>query len=106
MSQNLSDARTDVLTALILAPNSEENLPLIARLFPGNSIQELLSCDESHQVRQSLASTPKHSCDNSCDAETLNNTDKNIKNIDHLLITLKFLEDMPLEDETESHLKS
>ena len=55
-------------------------------------------------MRQSLASKSKGNCEDSSPTETLNNTDKTIKNIEHLF-TLKFLDDVSLEDETESHLK-
>ena len=47
-------AREDTLRALLLDPNSEDNLPLTARLFPGNKVSDLVNSEMANELRPSL----------------------------------------------------
>ena len=52
--QNDRGAREDTLRALLLNPTDECSIPLIARLFPGRSVTELIHSDVANKLRPSL----------------------------------------------------
>ena len=52
--QNDRGAREDTLRALLLNPTDEYSIPLIARLFPGRTVNELVHSDIANKLRPSL----------------------------------------------------
>lgn len=56
LSQDKNGTEDDIITALILNPNCEESLSLIARVFPGKSKDDLISSVKANSVRTNLES--------------------------------------------------
>ena len=54
MLQNTSGVKDDIIAALLLHPECEECLSLIARVFPGKTAQELMHSHEASMVRAKL----------------------------------------------------
>ena len=52
--QNITGARQDLLMAMHLDPSSEEITSLMARLFPGKTIKDVLKSDAALAIRQGL----------------------------------------------------
>ena len=54
MIQNTSGVKDDIIAALLLHPECEECLSLIARVFPGKTTHELMLSHEASTVRTKL----------------------------------------------------
>ncbi|XP_067939514.1 tetratricopeptide repeat protein 16-like [Watersipora subatra] len=54
MLENQGGARTDILTAMHLNPDQENTISLTSRLFPGKSIDEIMSSKPSQAIKQTL----------------------------------------------------
>ena len=52
--QNLSGVKEDIIAALLLHPDSDECQSLIARVFPGKSVQELVHSDAASKIQLQL----------------------------------------------------
>ncbi|XP_060156377.1 tetratricopeptide repeat protein 16 [Globicephala melas] len=61
LTQNTSGARQDVATVLLLDPKQPKLLPLMANLFPGLSVEELLNSQVAHLARLQLERVVEHS---------------------------------------------
>ncbi|XP_049566708.1 tetratricopeptide repeat protein 16 isoform X1 [Orcinus orca] len=61
LTQNTFGARQDVATVLLLDPKQPKLLPLMANLFPGLSVEELLNSQVAHLARLQLERVVEHS---------------------------------------------
>ncbi|XP_029059627.1 tetratricopeptide repeat protein 16 isoform X2 [Monodon monoceros] len=61
LTQNIFGARQDVATVLLLDPKQPKLLPLMANLFPGLSVEEVLNSQVAHLARLQLERVVEHS---------------------------------------------
>uniref|UniRef100_A0A8C0A6N1 Tetratricopeptide repeat domain 16 n=1 Tax=Bos mutus grunniens TaxID=30521 RepID=A0A8C0A6N1_BOSMU len=61
LMQNIFGARQDVATVLLLDPKQPKLLPLMANLFPGMSVEEVLSSQVANLARLQLERVVEHS---------------------------------------------
>ncbi|XP_055397190.1 tetratricopeptide repeat protein 16 [Bubalus kerabau] len=61
LMQNIFGARQDVATVLLLDPKQPKLLPLMASLFPGMSVEEVLSSQVANLARLQLERVVEHS---------------------------------------------
>ena len=50
----MSEAQEDIIFSLLLSPTNTECLPLVAQLFPGISVQDLVSSDQAKELKLQL----------------------------------------------------
>ncbi|XP_076802726.1 tetratricopeptide repeat protein 16-like isoform X2 [Clavelina lepadiformis] len=55
MMQDVDASRKDILISLHLDPNNEEIIPLVSRLFPGRSVNEVLKSKAAEIAREQIA---------------------------------------------------
>uniref|UniRef100_A0A8C9C1Y7 Tetratricopeptide repeat domain 16 n=1 Tax=Phocoena sinus TaxID=42100 RepID=A0A8C9C1Y7_PHOSS len=60
LTQNIFGARQDVATVLLLDPKQPKLLPLMANLFPGLSVEEVLNSQVAHLARLQLERVVEH----------------------------------------------
>ena len=54
--QNMGGARSDLLLGLLLDPTNEDILSILARLFPGKSVADVISSPAAEASRTALFS--------------------------------------------------